>query len=294
MLRVPSAISPQEFELLKIQELTFVAYRSDVYPSKNEIFFEEHAVIYVLEGEKRFRSPTQEVFIQKGDVFFVRRGYFLMSESIHESYKSLVFFSDEKLLKEFVAQNIGIFPEEPTQEMPLEGAVMATDEKFAKFVESIFPYFKSNTRYLTQFLKLKLQELLLHLMEVDPTGQLKDLLFSLYRGQKTELRFLMQNYYLKPLRLDELARLSGRSLSAFKRDFQEEFHQSPAAWIRQKRLTHAAFLLRNSNRNIAEIAEEIGYESTSHFIKAFKSVYGETPHHFQTSSTSFTSGHTRE
>lgn len=294
MLRVPSAISPQEYELLKIQELTFVAYRSDVYPSKNEIFFEEHAVIYVLEGEKRFRSPTQEVFIQKGDVFFVRRGYFLMSESIHESYKSLVFFFDEKLLKEFVAQNIGIFPEEPTQEMPLEGAVMATDEKFAKFVESIFPYFKSNTRYLTQFLKLKLQELLLHLMEVDPTGQLKDLLFSLYRGQKTELRFLMQNYYLKPLRLDELARLSGRSLSAFKRDFQEEFHQSPAAWIRQKRLTHAAFLLRNSNRNIAEIAEEIGYESTSHFIKAFKSVYGETPHHFQTSSTSFTSGHTRE
>ena len=271
-----------------------MAYRSDVYPSKNEIFFEEHAVIYVLEGEKRFRSPTQEVFIKKGDVFFVRRGYFLMSESIHESYKSLVFFFDEKLLKEFVAQNLAIFPDEPTQEMPLEGAVMATDEKFAKFVESIFPYFKSNTRYLTQFLKLKLQELLLHLMEVDPNGQLKDLLFSLYSGQKTELSFLMQNYYLKPLRLDELARLSGRSLSAFKRDFQQEFHQSPAAWIRQKRLAHAAFLLRNSTRNIAEIAEEVGYESTSHFIKAFKAVYHETPHHFQTHTAGTISGHIRE
>lgn len=293
MLRVPSAISPQEFELLKIQDLTFVAYRSDVYPSKNEIFFEEHAVIYVLEGEKRFRSPTQEVFIKKGDVFFVRRGYFLMSESIHESYKSLVFFFDEKLLKEFVAQNLAIFPNEPTQEMPLEGAVMATDEKFAKFVESIFPYFKSNTRYLTQFLQLKLQELLLHLLEIDISGQLQDLLFSLYSGQKTDLAFLMQNYYLKPLRLDELARLSGRSLSAFKRDFQAEYNQSPAAWIRQKRLTYAAFLLKNSQRNIAEIAEEVGYESTSHFIKAFKTIYGETPHHFQMAGHVLTSEHIR-
>ena len=45
MLRVPSEIAADQFESLKIQELTFVAYRSDVYPSKNEVFFEENAVI---------------------------------------------------------------------------------------------------------------------------------------------------------------------------------------------------------------------------------------------------------
>jgi AraC-like DNA-binding protein len=282
MLRVPSAIHPHEFELLKIQELTFVAYRSDVYPSKSEIFFEEHAVIYVLEGEKRFSSPTQEFLIRKGDVFFVRRGYFLMSESIHESYKSLVFFFDEKLIKEFVSQNIELFTFPHSKvDTSLNGEVFPTDEKFAKFVESIFPYFRSNTKYINQFLKLKLQELLLHLLETDQSDALKNLLFTIYTGQKTELTYLMNNYFLKPLSIDELAHISGRSLSTFKRDFQAEFGESPAHWIKQKRLQHAAFLLKNSSKNIAEISLEIGYESTSHFIKAFKTAFQVTPHQFQ-------------
>ena len=90
----------------------------------------------------------------------------------------------------------------------------------------------------------------------------------------------MQNYYLKPLTLNELARLSGRSLSAFKREFQEKFDSSPASWIREKRLKHAAFLLKNSQKHVNEIAEEVGFESVSHFIKAFKGRFGKTPAKF--------------
>jgi AraC-like DNA-binding protein len=96
-------------------------------------------------------------------------------------------------------------------------------------------------------------------------------------GQKADLRYLMNNYYLKPLTLNEIARLSGRSLSSFKRAFQEEFETSPAAWIKQKRLEHAVFLLKNTTQNISEISMEIGYESISHFIKAFKEKFGVTP-----------------
>ncbi len=109
MLRVPSDISSQEFESLKIQDMTFVAYRNEVYPSRYEVFFEEHAVIVVLEGEKKFSSTTQEVRVEKGDILFVQRGFYLMSESIHEAYKSLVFFFDEKLLKEFVGLHGELF-----------------------------------------------------------------------------------------------------------------------------------------------------------------------------------------
>ena len=73
MLRVPSDISSQEFESLKIQDMTFVAYRNEVYPSKYDVFFEEHAVIVVLEGDKKFTSPTQEVHVSKGDILFIQR-----------------------------------------------------------------------------------------------------------------------------------------------------------------------------------------------------------------------------
>jgi AraC-like DNA-binding protein len=278
MLRIPSQIQAHQFESLKIQENTFVAYRSDVYPSKNDVFFEENAVIYVLEGDKIFCSSSQEVRVQKGDVLFVKRGYYLMSESINEAYKSLVFFFDEKILKEFVSQNLELFNNisdlDPNTSWLL---TLKSNETFGKFIESIQPYFKTKTKYLNQFLKLKVQELLLHLLEFDSKNQLKNLLFSIYTGHKADLDFILNTFYLKPLNLNELAKLSGRSISAFKREFQRKFGVSPGVWIKDKKLEHGAFLLKNKMGNVEEVAELIGYESVSHFIKSFKDKYGITP-----------------
>ena len=258
--------------------MTFVAYRNEVYPSKYDVFFEEHAVIVVLEGEKKFTSPTQEVHVEKGDILFVQRGFYLMSESINESYKSLVFFFDEKLLKEFVGLHPELFNIEESAtifENPI--LLLKSDDNFEKFIQSVFPYFRSRTELKNHFLRLKFQELLLHLLELDNSRQLRAILYSLYKGEKVDLSFLMNSYYLKPLTLMELARLSGRSLSAFKRDFQNEFKTSPALWLKNKRLDYADFLLRNNTKNVTEISTEIGYESVSHFIKTYKEKFGVTP-----------------
>ena len=291
MIRVPSLIHAGEFQSLKIQDMTFVAYRNQDPPLKNEVFFEEHAVIFVLEGEKKFVSATQTIHVRKGNIVFIRRGYYVMQETIDTNYRSLVFFFNEKLLKEFVGQHLELFkdqaPQPPMGEFlrPILTSpsgvggllVFEITESLEKFTESIFPYFTLKTQYLNHFLRLKLQELLLHILEIDVSGQFKSILFSLYKGEKVDLEYLMQSYYLKLLSLEELSRLSGRSLSAFKRDFQEKFDTSPAFWIKNKRLEYAGLQLENTDKNVSEISMEIGYESISHFIKAFKEKFGKTP-----------------
>jgi AraC-like DNA-binding protein len=278
MIRVPSLIHAGEFQSLKIQDMTFVAYRNQDPPLRNEVFFEEHAVIFVLEGEKKFVSATQTIHVRKGNIVFIRRGYYLMQETIDTNYRSLVFFFNEKLLKEFVGQHLELF--ENTSHRNEENStllVFEVTESLNKFTESIFPYFNLETQYLNHFLRLKLQELLLHILEIDASGQFKSILFSLYKGEKVDLEYLMQSYCLKPLSIDELARLSGRSLSAFKRDFKEKFNASPAHWIKNKRLEYAVLQLENTHKNVSEISMEIGYESISHFIKTFKEKFGKTP-----------------
>lgn len=294
MLRVPSSIQPNQFATLSIRqasdaradasEMTFVAYRSDVYPERNEVFFEEHAVIVVLEGEKKFSSPTQELHVHKGQILFFQRGCYSMNESIDANYRSLVFFVNEKLLKEFVGQHLSLFQRtQPTANPWPDPAILALDSSgtFTVFIQSLLPYFGSPSTYLNELLRLKFQELLLHLLELDasrtPPGQLRAMLWRIYQGQKTDLDYLMNTYLLKPLSMAELARLSGRSLSAFKRDFEGHFRTSPGQWMRQKRLEHAHFLLRNTSQNVSEVSMEIGYESVSHFIKAYKQQYGSTP-----------------
>lgn len=201
-----------------------------------------------------------------------------MQETIDTNYRSLVFFFNEKLLKEFVGQHLELFDNSLVRNEELSTLlVFEITESLNKFTESIFPYFNLKTQYLNHFLRLKLHELLLHILEIDVSGQFKNILFSLYKGEKVDLDYLMQSYYLKPLSLNELSRLSGRSLSAFKRDFQEKFDTSPALWIKNKRLEHAGLQLENTHKNVSEISMEIGYESISHFIKAFKEKFGKTP-----------------
>ncbi len=71
------------------------------------------------------------------------------------------------------------------------------------------------------------------------------------------------------------------SVSTFKRNFEKVFYLSPAKWLKEKRIEKAEFLLQASDKNVSEVAMEVGFENPSHFIQVFKSHYGLTPKKFQ-------------
>ena len=79
------------------------------------------------------------------------------------------------------------------------------------------------------------------------------------------------------LSLEDYAKLCHRSLSSFKRDFQNHFQEAPGRWLLRKRLDYAASLLHNSNMNVSEVAFESGFENVSHFSRAFKERFKEPP-----------------
>ena len=48
-----------------------------------------------------------------------------------------------------------------------------------------------------------------------------------------------------------------------------------------KRLAQAAFLLKNTDRNVADIAVAVGYENISYFHRIFSAAYGISPKHYR-------------
>ncbi len=77
--------------------------------------------------------------------------------------------------------------------------------------------------------------------------------------------------------MKEFARLTGRSISTFKRDFQKTFNDSPEKWLRIKRLEKAHFLIQTEKQKPGDVYLHIGFENLSHFSTAFKEHFGYSP-----------------
>jgi AraC-like DNA-binding protein len=91
----------------------------------------------------------------------------------------------------------------------------------------------------------------------------------------------MENNYSYNLSIEAYAKLTNRSISSFKRDFQSIYKTTPGRWLIEKKLIHAKKLLMQTNESIASIAFDSGFENTAHFSRLFKQKSGITPMEFR-------------
>jgi AraC-like DNA-binding protein len=80
-----------------------------------------------------------------------------------------------------------------------------------------------------------------------------------------------------PWTLEELARAANTSRSVLAERFQELVGTSPMQYLTQWRMLLAANLLRHSNTPLARIAEGVGYQNDTAFIRAFRREFGAPP-----------------
>lgn len=83
-----------------------------------------------------------------------------------------------------------------------------------------------------------------------------------------------------PPSLSELASIVGINEYKLKNGFKEIFNNSPYAYLAEVRLEMARTALINKQKNITQIAFELGYASPQHFSAAFKKRFGVPPLRF--------------
>jgi AraC-like DNA-binding protein len=90
------------------------------------------------------------------------------------------------------------------------------------------------------------------------------------------MRFIRDNA-TRALSVQAVARHVAMSPSHFAHRFREVAHVSPMRYLKRVRLDAARDALRTRPLRVAELAAQVGYESTSHFSHDFKQAFGITP-----------------
>lgn len=137
------------------------------------------------------------------------------------------------------------------------------------FFQSVIPYVRNPHEAVTTSLgMLKVKEAVHLLMHAMP--ELEEMLFDFSEPYKMDLeKFMLSNFHYN-VPVEKFARLTGRSLAGFKRDFQRLFGMSPRHWLQERRLAEARYLIETKNKKPSAIYLDLGFESLSHFSHSFK------------------------
>jgi AraC-like DNA-binding protein len=153
-----------------------------------------------------------------------------------------------------------------------EPNVLLEYDAFMKgYFDSLMPYFampEKLTPILAEAKTTEAIELLLH------NPALKNFLFDFSEPHKIDLEGYMNRHFTYNVPLGQFAKLTGRSLSTFKRDFMKIFRTTPEKWLQKQRLNMAHFLISQKHKKPSEVYLEVGFENLSHFSTVFKKEFG--------------------
>ena len=232
-----------------------------------------HSIVYIVHGNVQVNTfDGHEVSIGKGEMLFMPRDSYLISDYVTknrglEAY--LIFFNHdivEKFLNGFFTSN------------KIHNSIckIETNRNIKSFFENIMQmhYEEKNSSVL---LELKILEFLNLVVDT----RFKETLFASEMSKKRRtIESLMLEHYDKNLSVLDYASLSGRSLSTFNREFKKIHIKTPKQWLIEKKMDKANYLLKDGV-SVTESAAEVGYKNISHFIKAYKSIYNQTPKEMQ-------------
>jgi len=241
----------------------------------NEQVVVEHALGIILSGESHFYTSQGTRTYGEGTIGLIKKNTLLKTVKVpsHEGkpFKSINVFLDQETLRRYSAENNiharGSYTGEPM-------IVLSPDPIVEGYFDSLLPYFDYPRQLTRALAELKTKEAIELLLRFN---SLRDFLFDFSQPFKIDLEAFMNKNFMFNVPLDRFAKLTGRSLATFKRDFKEIFSTPPEKWLRQKRLEKAHFLIAQGKQSPATVYHEVGFENLSHFSYAFKEFFGYNP-----------------
>ena len=262
-----------------------------IRPNTRFIHFPEHThdyveVVYMYSGETTHIVGGKEIKLAQGDLLF------LSQSATHE-----VCQAGEKdiavnfiVLPEFFSTPLSVIGEEPTPLRKFLIDCLCGESSGAGYLHFNVSGVKPVQNLLENLLWILIQETpnKRKISQMTMTLVLMQLLahteaLTTANPEDTTpwqvLRYVEENYVTGSFA--DLAEQLHYDPSWLSREIKRKTGKTYTQLVQEKRLAQAAFLLRNTDRNVADIAVAVGYENISYFHRIFAEAYGQSPKHYR-------------
>lgn len=268
---------------LVVNDLVFADYKCPLSHSRFDMWTHHNYFVYVISGKKKWFARGKEVVASAGDCIFVKKGAHSIYQYFDDEFCSLFMFVPDHFIKETLIKNQAeLTSGKSTEVSPI--LRIQTNEVLQSYFLSILSYISKVEKPGIKLVELKFKELILLVSAMKENKELAGYFYQVCNSSRPSLQAVMESNFTYPMNLDEYARLSGRSLSLFKKDFRKIYKTTPGRWLTQKRLEYGHYLLEKTDKSVTEVVLDCGLKNLSHFSRVFREEYGVTPNEIRKTS----------
>ncbi|TKC05545.1 helix-turn-helix transcriptional regulator [Pedobacter polaris] len=254
-------------------------------PFKFEMPAAENACFhYMLESEMHYNIDEKQVKISANDSLLLncRTVGNNMSNVTANNNKVVIVHFHPDILKKIYDREMPTLLQQPKNPISNKTSErINNDFLIQKYIEGLLFYFENPSLVNEDILVLKLKEIIILLSQTKNAEAIQMILSQLFSPTIYSFKQIITANLFSAITLDELADYCNLSLSSFKREFAKHYNDTPANYIKTKRLEKATELLVVSNQRITDIAFECGFNDLANFTKSFHDKYGVTPSNYR-------------
>ncbi|WHY00486.1 AraC family transcriptional regulator [Neobacillus sp. DY30] len=278
LIKVPEGMSHEpSSQIIKMNGMTVIESCLPTKKTEGRMFLEDHMLLFVLKGRYLLKFGNQGYLVKEREMLLIHKSIVVSYEKFGDGNSGdlldyMMFFLKDELLNEFIKMT-KLQSSFPSRVIPV--SVYPMNERLIGYIESLKPILKDSNKIKEGLVRLKLLELLYDVADTDEKFLYQFL--HLRHNERKSINQVVEENIFNPVSIDDLAYLSGRSLSTFKREFKEIYNSPPLKWIRNRRLDKAKELLSHSPFSITEVCFSTGFENVAHFSRVFKERFGVSP-----------------
>ena len=262
-----------------LQKVTLKAPFEFEFPVENRACF-----LFLLNGEIQYQSNEEDIDISTNHSLLLNCKH--SGKKIHNLNTNkkgelvIVTFHPDILKKVYEKELPKIL--QPNNEISIQSSKkINNDFLIQKYIEGLLFYFENPILVNDEILVLKLKEIILLLSQTQDAETIQVILSQLFSPITYSFKQIIEANLFEHIGVEDLAQKTNLSVSSFKREFKKLYDDSPANYIRTKRLERAAELLLVSNERITDIAFDCGFNDLANFTKSFHDRYNVSPSNYR-------------